>query len=146
MKTRKTQYEGFTNRSSYVIVILGYLIIVLTVLSTMLSCSYDSEDDLVDAPIAEDPNNGDPASLINYNDDIKPILQSSCVGCHASPPTNGAPFALVNFTQVMQRGEAIFNAMNRQSGTPAAMPPSGRLPQTTIDVIREWIDNGSPEN
>lgn len=126
----------------------------ITILSCFIllffGCTYDSEDDLIAAPnddeIIEDDQDDNPTSSINYNDDVKPIMEASCVSCHGDPPTNGAPFGLINFTQVMQRGEAVFNAMNRQSGAAGAMPPSGRLPQTTIDIIREWIDNGMPEN
>lgn len=121
------------------------LIILFLLVLSIASCSYDSENDLIDVPNGEDPNE-DPITTINYTDDIRPILQSSCVGCHASPPVNGAPFALTNYSQASQRAGAILNAMSRQSGTPAAMPPSGRLPQATIDLVQEWIDEGTPEN
>ena len=109
------------------------------------NCSYDSENDFIDVPNSGG-NSNDPNSSINYQEDIQPIMQSSCTGCHSSPPVNGAPFALVNFNQVSQRATSVFNSMNRQSGTPGAMPPSGRLPQSTINIIQHWIDNGKPEN
>jgi len=117
---------------------------LIILLFCALSCSYDSEDDLI-----QDSNNGgnDPSpNVVNYVDDIKPIMQSSCIACHGNPPTNGAPFALINFSQVSQRAEAVFNSMNLQNGAPGSMPPLGRLPQSTIDLIDEWIQNGKPEN
>ncbi|WP_111684477.1 c-type cytochrome [Winogradskyella tangerina] len=128
------------------------LVSVFFVLS-LLACSYDSEDDLIDISsddtgiISDDPNDDpDPDGEVTYNDDIAPIMQSSCVSCHGSPPVNGAPFALVNYNQVSQRAEGVLNRMSLQNGAPGAMPPSGRLPQATIDLIAEWIDNGKPQN
>lgn len=120
------------------------LIILILLTLCMYNCSNDSENDLIE--ITEEPDDDNPNALVNYTDDIRPIMQSSCVSCHANPPVNGAPFALDNFSRVSQRANGILNAMSRQSGTPSAMPPSGRLPQTTIGLIEQWIDNGKPEN
>lgn len=115
-------------------------LVVLTI--CIQNCSYDSESDLIDAVNA--PVN--PGELVNYTDDILPIIQSSCTGCHGNPPTNGAPFSLINFNQVSQRANGILNRMSLQNGSPGAMPPSGRLPQATIDLVQQWIDDGKPEN
>ena len=127
-------------------------VIAFCFLLSILACSYDSEDDLIDnssddpGVITDDPDDPNPDGEINYNDDIAPIMQSSCVSCHSSPPVNGAPFALINFNQVSQHAESILNRMSLQNGAPGAMPPSGRLPQSTIDMVEEWIDNGKPQN
>ena len=109
----------------------------MTILFIFSSCSYDSEDDLVG--VAE-------SKLITYEANVKPLLQNSCLGCHSSPPRNGAPFSLVNFSQVSARSGAILSAMSKQSGSAAAMPPSGRLPQATIDIIDQWIQDGLKED
>jgi hypothetical protein len=121
-------------------------LIILSLLTLcMFSCSNDSESDLIDNP--NDPGDpDDPIELVNYTDDIATIMQSACIGCHASPPINGAPFALTNFSQVDQRSSSILNRMELQSGSPGAMPPSGRLPQATIDKVQQWINDGKPEN
>ena len=117
------------------------------------SCSYDSEDDLTEVTQGSNSGGnggtgggGTGVNSTNYIDDIKPIMESSCISCHASPPVNGAPFALVTFEQVSQRANRILSTMSAQSGAPGAMPPSGRLPQATIDLVQQWISNGKPEN
>lgn len=112
------------------------------------SCAYDSEDDLIaiDEEEIEGETENPNASSITYENTIKAIVDSNCISCHSSPPRNGAPFALVNFTQVSGRANGILTAMSRQSGSPGAMPPSGRLPQNTINQIQEWIDNETPED
>lgn len=119
------------------------LLFFMTMALVFASCSYDSEDDLV---VPVDSGVPDDSELITYEADIKSIMQGSCIGCHASPPRNGAPFSLVNFSQVSTRSSTILNAMSRQSGSASAMPPSGRLPQTTIDLIDKWIEDGLKEN
>lgn len=112
------------------------------------SCAYDSEDDLIaidengSEEVTEDPTE----SGITYEGTIKAIVDSNCISCHSSPPRNGAPFALVNFSQVSGRANGVLNAISRQSGAPGAMPPAGRLPQNSINQFQEWIDNGTPEN
>lgn len=109
------------------------------------SCTNDSEADLVEIEqeqgADDQSNNGE-----TYENTIKAIMQSSCVGCHDNPLRNGAPFALLTYQQVSARANNILSAMSRQNGATAAMPPSGRLPQNTINKIQEWIDNGILEN
>jgi len=113
------------------------------------NCSYDSEDDLIAEEIIEDNDDNDDDGVdfsVTYDNDVRPILQASCISCHASPPVNGAPFALINYNQVSQRANIILQSMSRPNGAAGAMPPSGRLPQATIDIIQDWIDEGKPEN
>lgn len=118
-------------------------ILLLLCLSILLSnCSYDSEEDLIEVQNDDD----EVPILITYDQDIRPILQNNCVVCHASPPVNGAPFALINYDQVSQRADLILTAISRQNGQAAAMPPPGRLPQSTIDLIEQWIEDEKPEN
>jgi len=118
------------------------LIMSLIFAVCIYNCSYDSENDFIED--SSDP--GDPGEIVNYTDDIQPIIQNACVGCHASPPVNGAPFSLINFSQVNQRANGIISRMSLQSGSAGAMPPSGRLPQSTINKVQQWIDDGKLEN
>lgn len=111
----------------------------------IFSCTNDSEDDLTEIN-QEQIDDDVEATGVTYENTVKAIIDGSCIGCHDSPPRNGAPFALVNFGQVSQRANAILNAMSRQNGSAGAMPPAGRLPQNTINQLEAWIDNGSPEN
>lgn len=105
---------------------------------SLVGCSNDSEDDLLEIP----DNEGE---LVTYTGNVKAIIDGSCLGCHSNPPQNGAPFALTNFSQVSSRASSILTAMSRANGSPAAMPPSGKLPQSTIDVISQWIADGTKE-
>lgn len=103
---------------------------------TLTACTSDSEDDLTET---EGPN-----GPITYNANIRAIINSTCLSCHSDPTRNGAPFSLTNFQQVSVRAEngSLSRAINKQTGEAGAMPPSGRLPQSTIDLIDQWIDEG----
>ncbi len=106
----------------------------------LLGCSNDSPSDLIEE---QNPN-----VAITYDNTIQSIINNNCLGCHSNPPQNGAPFPLVNFDQVFSRADngQLLRSISRQTGEPRAMPPSGRLPQATIDLVEQWIEEGSIEN
>ena len=109
---------------------------LLIVLLSFSACSYDSESDLVETFNQTEP--------ISYQNNIQAIINNNCVGCHSSPPQNGAPFPLTTYENVFLRAEngQLLNTISRQTGEPNAMPPSGRMAQTTIDLIQQWIEEG----
>ena len=104
----------------------------------VLACTNVSESDLT---------NEEPIGIITYNSNIKSLIDSNCLSCHSDPTRNGAPFSLTNFEQVSVRAEngSLLRALNKQTGEAVAMPPSGRLPQATIDLIAQWIEDGQLE-
>lgn len=99
------------------------------------SCSNDSEADLGEPNIPE---------TITYEGNIKQIISNNCLTCHSDPPANGAPFALNTYDRVRNRIENgnLLTAIDRQTGQVGAMPPPGRMPQATIDMIKQWADKG----
>lgn len=111
------------------------LVIVILFSHLLLACTNDSESDLIE--IEEEVS-------ISYETHIQQIFANNCTGCHNDPPVNGAPFALNTYERVKNAVENgnVLTAIKRQTGASAAMPPSGRLPQTTIDVIEQWADEG----
>jgi len=107
----------------------------------LLSCSNDSESDLID------PQN-DENEFVTYNDNIRSVISSNCLSCHSNPPVNGAPFPLTTYTQVKTRTEngLLLTAISKQTGEVRAMPPTGRLPQATIDLVEQWVADGLLED
>jgi hypothetical protein len=116
-----------------------YLIYVL-ILSAFFSCSYNSEDDLTEAIIIED--------LVNYEDNIKSIIDNNCIGCHSNPPVNGAPISLTTYTDVknaVENRDLISRISSDDLGF--GMPFGGpRLPQNLIDLVILWEQEGFIEN
>ncbi|MET2986150.1 hypothetical protein [Aureibaculum conchae] len=105
-----------------------FKMLMLIVVSLFIySCSSSSEDDIIDP--------GD--KKITYNANVKPIMSSSCTGCHGNPTSNGAPFSLTTYDEVKGRANSVLAAMSA-----GRMPKSGKLPQATINVIDQWIKDG----
>jgi mono/diheme cytochrome c family protein len=105
----------------------------------IMGCSNDSESDLTDTIDQDTP--------VSYNGNIRSIINSNCLGCHSDPTKNGAPFPLTDYDRVLVRAEngQLLRSIKRQTGEASAMPPSGRLPQATIDLVERWIQEGSKE-
>jgi len=88
-------------------------------------------------------NGGNPQDTVTYTADIKTVLDSRCISCHASSlqgaARNGAP-AGVNF-DTYNAAVASGNRANVriQAGT---MPPAGGIPQSERDLFQQWIDQG----
>ena len=111
---------------------------ILTVL-LFNSCSNDSTNDLIDL---NQPQN------ITYTATIKNIINNNCIQCHGSTPTNGAPMSLTSYENVknavLNRG--LLDRVSRVEGTAGAMPDGGpRLPQTSINIIQQWQNEGLAE-
>ncbi|MBP1223134.1 hypothetical protein [Flavobacterium sp. 1355] len=106
----------------------------------LVSCTDDNPGTLIDTP----PITG----VATYNQNVKSIIDNNCVVCHAAVPKNGAPMSLVTYDQVknavLNRG--LLNRISLENGNSSLMPQGGpRLPQTTIDVIKKWEQDGLSE-
>ncbi len=112
-------------------------------------CANDSESDLLDLPTENTDDTAgedeDQGVSVTFSTDIQPIIANNCLGCHSNPPRNGAPFPLVTFQQVSSRSAGVLRTISLQTGQPGAMPPSGRMPQASIDLIEQWIQEGRAE-
>ena len=116
------------------------IIIFGLLLTTVFSCSYNSEDDLTEDVVVED--------MVTYQDNVKSIIDNNCISCHSSPPVNGAPMGLTTYQQVrnsVENGNLIarISTMDVASVMPAGGP---RLPQNLIDLIIQWETDGFLEN
>lgn len=129
-----------------VILLIG-LVLVIT------GCS-----DMGDKIVNHD-NNGPPPDLNpTWVDDISPIFTTRCTPCHiGSTPTNGFDASDYNalLTKTSQAGNSIVTPGSLDNselyqrligqGFPQ-MPPGTPLSSADIELIRNWIEDGAPEN
>ena len=118
-------------------------IILLFCLCSTLSCTNDSEDDLI-------PNTPTTASQeeddVLYSTSISSIINNNCIACHNSPPTNAAISVYNSYSTVKNASSIIFNRISRNTGESGLMPQGGpRLAQAQIDLFEEWINDGLQE-
>lgn len=110
--------------------------LALLALAILTSCSNESTSDLIDVPFVEN---------VTYNNDIKPIIDANCLGCHRSPPVNDAPMPLTTYENVKEfvQNDKIIDRVSRSQGQSGMMPLGGtRLPQPLIDLIIKWKQQG----
>ena len=108
-------------------------------------------------------------TAISFANDVQPIFNNNCVGCHA--PGGPAPAQILN----LSAGVSYANLVNKPSaqdaswllvdptddsksllyqklkgtatvGFNAVMPPSGALPNDVVDVVEQWLNEGAKNN
>lgn len=80
--------------------------------------------------------------LVRYNQDVKPIVDNNCIGCHSA----GSFKPLVSYNDVKNNIEGILNRIQRANGDPGKMPQGGSLSQTQINIFIKWKADGLTEN
>lgn len=102
----------------------------------LVGCTSDKEELLLN------PSGNDCAGVnAGFANDVWPIIQANCQGCHGAGSTNG-PGALTNYTQISNAATRIKAAV--ESGS---MPKgAGPLPAAQVRIIRCWVNSGTPNN
>ena len=124
-------------KATAVLLFLFSAIIILVV-----SCSKSSEDTL-----SQTPGNSCDTTNVTYSTDVVPILQAHCYSCHGNGTISGG-VSLDSYEDVKQQAENGFllGTITHASGYPP-MPQDGpQLSDCNINIIRAWIDNGTPNN
>ena len=114
--------------------------LLLLAVITLPACYYDNEETLYPAGecITTD---------ISFSQDIVPIIQQHCYGCH-SAAVNTANITLeghVNMVKYAQNGRLI-GAIKHQSGYIAMPQGEAMLSDCNIAKIEQWITDGKPNN
>lgn len=81
---------------------------------------------------------------ITYDDDVAPIINATCVGCHSGPSAN-AGLQLDGYANA-RAGVEQGNVLNRINNASNPMPPSGQMPATDRQIIEQWAADGFLEN
>lgn len=104
----------------------------------LTGCSNESTSDLIDAGNVD---------VVKYNENIKPIIQANCIGCHGNPTENGAPsLTTYNEVKALVQNGTIIDRISRSQGQSGMMPLGGtRLPQPIINLFGQWRDQGFQE-
>jgi hypothetical protein len=117
------------------------VLLLLTSLLIICSCTNDHEDDLIIAVEPTEPiNPTDPIVLKNYNDDVKPIIDNNCVNCHSNG--GSASFYLLETYDQVKASAESGKLYGRMTDAADPMPPSGILPGTVTQIIDDWINEG----
>lgn len=114
------------------------VLIFLSLFFFMVACSSDNEEDLFAGQTLE---------TASYADNVVPILQNNCYGCHsAANSASGAGHVLEGYTELTKyENDLLLSLINQEEGF-SAMPPFGKLSDNDIAIIQQWIDEGALDN
>ena len=93
-------------------------------------------------------------SQISYTDQIQPIFNSNCTGCHIGG--GAATLNLTDYNGMMAGGVSglvvisgdhynseLYNRITLPEGAAGSMPPNDPLSQEEINLIADWINEGA---
>ncbi len=105
---------------------------------------------------ADESSEGNQEGQVSFYEQVRPILQARCQGCHQPAKASG-DFVMTDFNQLLAGGESEIPAI--VPGKPdesylidqivaidgvAFMPPEGDpLHESEVDLIRRWIASGA---
>lgn len=84
---------------------------------------------------------------VSYSNHIDPLIQNTCVGCHSGNDPSGG-IVLSNYDGVVQVALSgrLLGSVRHEAGF-SAMPKNGnKLTDCQITQIKNWIENGTPDN
>ncbi len=101
-----------------------------------------SDDSTEPGPGPNPDTNPNPNKITTYNADVKTIIDTHCLECHTIPLAQGAPFPMRNYDETIIGVDRDLVLRMVSTSINNVMPPSGRLPQETIDIILDWEADG----
>jgi hypothetical protein len=124
-------------------------ILLISISLALNSCYYDAYEELD----VEDTNGGGPGETedLSYVNDIIP-LWGQCVGCHSGnePPDlrdANSYNSLLNGFVIPGDADAsvLYKSLLGIDGVPL-MPPGSQWPDTKINLVKDWINQGALDN
>ncbi|WP_409479031.1 hypothetical protein [Pseudobdellovibrio sp. HCB154] len=116
------------------------VLLTLTFL-TLVSCSYShtsgGHDQASPQAGLSDPKPGEEPA-VRYADVNSAVFASSCSGCHQK---KGLDLSFADYANSKSFANEIFVRVFEDQD----MPPRGGLTELQLQVLRTWIENGSPE-
>ncbi|MGV6845349.1 MAG: hypothetical protein ACWA42_04385 [Lutibacter sp.] len=84
---------------------------------------------------------GNNSGTVTYANGIQNALTQNCTACHGN--TNpSAGLSLTTYTQAKNNIDKILARIDLQNGQTGIMPPSGRMPDATIQLFKDWKTQG----
>ena len=119
----------------------GVIFIGLTILILLNSCYYDNVEELYPQPAACDTSN------ITYNNDVLPIINTKCTGCHSgAAPSGNVNLETYNDIVAAANNGGLMGTIRHESNW-SPMPKNGaKLDNCTITKLEIWIADGTPNN
>ncbi|MCF8277347.1 MAG: hypothetical protein K9J17_11500 [Flavobacteriales bacterium] len=85
---------------------------------------------------------------VSYANDVRPIFQLHCMGCHSGNASSGGAIAFDTFAQVATYASngRLLGAIAHQAGYSAMPQGQAIMSDCKIATIRQWINEGTQNN
>jgi hypothetical protein len=107
----------------------------------IIGCEYKSKEEL-DPELFDDC----PSENVDFTSHVLPILEQSCFSCHSAvnaPIASGIDFENTKTLREYANSGQLSGAIEHLDGY-VPMPAEGpKLDSCSIDIINNWIENGS---
>ena len=92
-------------------------------------------------------NNTCDSTGVSFSNEVQPVIQNKCVGCHSGPAAGGG-IQLNNYSNIAAAAQTgkLIGAITHTPGYPAMPQNSAMLPSCEIAVIRNWVSEGIQNN
>jgi mono/diheme cytochrome c family protein len=112
---------------------------IVLLATALYSCDSHTYEEIEEEVIIE----GD----VTYDANVKSIIDVNCISCHNDGGV-AAYRPLTTYAEVKEAVEAtdLLDRIQLQNSEPGVMPQTGRMPQSKIDVILQWNEDGLLEN
>jgi hypothetical protein len=115
----------------------------LLVIIMLSSCYYDKTDLLY----ATSSATCDSIPTISYTQNVVPLLQQYCYGCHSGgSPSGGVAMGTYATDKAMAVNGKLFGTINYSSGFSPMPQGSAKFTVCQIATVKKWIDANSPNN
>ncbi|MEZ0395231.1 MAG: c-type cytochrome domain-containing protein [Anaerolineales bacterium] len=110
----------------------------------------EAETEEAETAAATDTGGSAPAGSVSFANDVWPIFQANCSGCHG----NSGGLNLASYDTLMAGGRRGPEIVPGDAGASrlvqyvqsGRMPPNGRLSDAEIQMIVDWVNAGAPNN
>lgn len=103
------------------------MFLMLAIVLFMVSCESKTYADI--QPAFTNPT---------YSVNIKPVISANCLSCH-----NGDQFPNLSTYEQLKTVAQNGNFLCKINGTCGeVMPPTGKMPQSTVDMLNLWVKQG----
>lgn len=85
---------------------------------------------------------------VSYSNDVRPIFELHCLGCHTGQALSGGGIPFDNYSQVATYANsgALIGAITHQAGFSAMPQGQAMISDCKIATIRNWINEGTQDN
>ncbi len=112
--------------------------LIITIAAATAGCVYKKE--MVSAPCVI------PAT-VTYTAQVQPILSTNCYRCHsAATLISGIQLDSYAALKAYALNGQLYGVITHSPGYRPMPDDGGKLDDCSIAIIKQWIDNGTPEN